>query len=204
MFVTWGNCIGNCWRSLLTVLALWPVLAHATSGLNHSYRTPHYASEVLQLDVTDLQVQALGSPIRMLRTWKSGQWVWNERWANLQILGPADPAAPLGATDPANADRPYAILRDGKAYLRSSSTTQNGDVYFNNLPQRTLIALQHGLGGYRWQDINGSRLPMATHLVCLPAIHSIIMSLQPLISPNGLLATSGFCTSYWVTIQMHF
>lgn len=131
--------------------------AFATPGLEHQYSPPHYASEILQLNVTDLKVQALGGSIRMVRTWKNGQWVWNERWGNLDILGAADPAAPLGAADPANADRPYAVLRAGNAYLRSSSTVQGQDVSFNNLPQRTVIALQRGLAGYTWQDINGNR-----------------------------------------------
>ncbi|WP_394239346.1 hypothetical protein, partial [Pseudomonas anguilliseptica] len=132
-------------------------MAQAKPGLDHQYRGPHYNTEVLQLDVLDLQVQALGSPIRMLRSWKSGQWVWNERWEDLKILGPADANAPLGAADSLNADRPYAVVRGGQSYLRANSTVQGQDVTFNNLPKRSLTALQRGLAGYRWQDVQGNR-----------------------------------------------
>ncbi|XQE67014.1 hypothetical protein ACOAPY_00010 [Pseudomonas sp. P3C3] len=139
------------------VMAVGAGLAYAKPGLDHQFTTPHYAEGELRLNVLDLQVQALGGPVRILRSWKGGQWVWNERWGNLEILGAADPAAPQGAADPANADKPYAIVRAGQSYLRSSSTTQGQDVHFNNLPQRTLIALQRGLAGYRWQDTQGNR-----------------------------------------------
>ncbi|WP_068830937.1 RHS repeat-associated core domain-containing protein [Pseudomonas sp. BMS12] len=137
------------------VIATGTGLAYAKPGLDHRFSTPHYAKGELRLDVLDLQVQALGGPVRILRSWKGGQWVWDERWSDLEILGAADPA--VGAADPANADKPYAIVRAGQSYLRASSTTQGQDVYFNNLPQRTLIALQHGLAGYRWQDTQGNR-----------------------------------------------
>ncbi|WP_068830931.1 RHS repeat-associated core domain-containing protein [Pseudomonas sp. BMS12] len=137
------------------VIATGTGLAYAKPGLDHRFSTPHYAKGELRLDVLDLQVQALGGPVRILRSWKGGQWVWNERWSDLDVLGAADPA--VGAADPANADKPYAIVRAGQSYLRASSTTQGQDVYFNNLPQRTLIALQHGLAGYRWQDTQGNR-----------------------------------------------
>ncbi|WP_139271168.1 RHS repeat protein, partial [Atopomonas hussainii] len=127
-------------------------------GVDHQYRGPHYNTEVLQLDALDLQVQALGGPIRILRSWSNGQWVWNERWADLKILGPADANAPLGAADSLNADRPYAVIRGGQSYLRANSSVQGQDVTFNNLPQRTLTALQRGLAGYRWQDVQGNRI----------------------------------------------
>ncbi|WP_405118179.1 RHS repeat-associated core domain-containing protein [Pseudomonas leptonychotis] len=137
--------------------ALFSSVLHAKPGLDHQYRGPHYNTEVLQLDVLDLQVQALGNPIRMLRSWKNGQWVWNERWEDLKILGPADANAPLGAADSLNADRPYAVVRGGQSYLRANSTVQGQDVTFNNLPKRSLTALQRGLAGYRWQDVQGNR-----------------------------------------------
>ncbi|UUY07316.1 DUF4329 domain-containing protein [Pseudomonas sp. J452] len=129
----------------------------AAPGIDHRFATPHYAEGRLQLDVLDLQVQALGAPVRILRSWKGGKWVWNERWADLEVLGAADASAPQGAADPANADKPYAIVRAGQSYLRASSTAQGQDISFNNLPQRTLIALQRGLAGYRWQDTQGNR-----------------------------------------------
>ena len=140
-----------------SVFALCSVMAQAKPGLDHQYRGPHYNTEALQLDVLDLQVQALGSPIRMLRSWKNGQWVWNERWEDLKILGPADANAPQGAADSLNADRPYAVVRGGQSYLRANSTLQGQDVTFNNLPKRRLTALQRGLAGYRWQDVQGNR-----------------------------------------------
>ena len=74
-----GLCLG-------AALALFSGALQAKPGLDHQYRGPHYNTEALQLDVLDLQVQALGSPIRMLRSWKNGQWVWNERWQDLKIL----------------------------------------------------------------------------------------------------------------------
>ena len=140
------------------VLALVSGVVQAKPGLDHQYRGPHYNSEALQLDVLDLQVQALGGSIRMLRSWQNGQWVWNERWDDLKILGPADPDAPQGAADPLNADRPYAVVRGGQSYLRANSTVQGQDVTFNNLPKRSLTALQRGLAGYRWQDVQGNRI----------------------------------------------
>ncbi|UUY07326.1 RHS domain-containing protein [Pseudomonas sp. J452] len=139
------------------VLAMGAGLAQAKPGIDHRFATPHYAEGRLQLDVLDLQVQALGAPVRILRSWKGGKWVWNERWADLEVLGAADASAPQGAADPANADKPYAIVRAGQSYLRASSTAQGQDIAFNNLPQRTLIALQRGLAGYRWQDTQGNR-----------------------------------------------
>jgi len=140
-----------------SVVAVFSTLAIAKSGFDHQYRGLHYNSEALQLDVLDLQVQALGGSIRMLRSWQNGQWVWNERWQDLKILGPADPDAPEGAADPLNADRPYAVVRGGQSYLRANSTVQGQDVTFNNLPRRSLTALQRGLAGYRWQDVQGNR-----------------------------------------------
>ena len=138
-------------------LALVSGVVQAKPGLDHQYAGPHYNTEALQLDVLDLQVQALGGPIRMLRSWKNGQWVWNERWQDLKILGPADPNAPQGAADSLNADRPYAVVRGGQSYLRANSTVQGQDVTFNNLPKRSLTALQRGLAGFRWQDVQGNR-----------------------------------------------
>lgn len=140
------------------VLVLLGGVVQAKPGIDHQYRGPHYNTEVLQLDALDLQVQALGGPIRMLRSWKNGQWVWNERWEDLKILGAVDPSAPLGAADPLNADRPYAVVRSGQSYLRASSTVQGQDVTFNNLPKRRLTALQRGLAGYRWEDVQGNRV----------------------------------------------
>ena len=137
------------------VLAMVSGLAQAKPGLDHQFSEPNYADGRLQLDVLDLQVQALGAPIRILRTWKNGQWLFNERWNDLEVLGAADASA--SAADPANADKPYAIVRAGQSYLRSSTTAQGQDLVFNNLPQRTLTALQHGLAGYRWQDALGNR-----------------------------------------------
>ena len=141
----------------LGVLALVSGVVQAKPGLDHQYAGPHYNTEALQLDVLDLQVQALGGSIRMLRSWKNGQWVWNERWQDLKILGPADPNAPQGAADSLNADRPYAVVRGGQSYLRANSTVQGQDVTFNNLPKRSLTALQRGLAGFRWQDVQGNR-----------------------------------------------
>ena len=37
--------------------ALFSAVTHAKPGLDHQYRGPHYNTEVLQLDVLDLQVQ---------------------------------------------------------------------------------------------------------------------------------------------------
>ena len=150
VFGRFGLCLG-------AVLALFSSLLQAKPGLDHQYRGPHYNTEVLQLDVLDLQVQALGNPIRMLRSWKNGQWVWNERWQDLKILGPADPNAPDGAADSFNADRPYAVVRGGQSYLRANSTVQDQDVSFHNLPKRRLTALQRGLAGFRWEDVQGNR-----------------------------------------------
>ncbi|XXF08328.1 RHS repeat protein [Pseudomonas sp. D2-3] len=144
-------------RLIVGVAVLFSAVAYANPGVDHQFRGPHYNTEVLQLDVLDLQVQALGGPIRMLRTWKNGQWVWNERWEDLKILGPADASAPQGAADSLNADRPYAVVRGGQSYLRANSTVQGQDVTFHNLPKRTLTALQRGLAGYRWQDVQGNR-----------------------------------------------
>ncbi|MDF2074015.1 hypothetical protein P2Q70_05485, partial [Pseudomonas mendocina] len=150
--------LGHLCVSLLAASALlFSGLLQANPGLDHQYRGPHYNTEALQLDVLDLQVQALGSPIRMLRSWKNGQWVWNQRWQDLKILGPADPNAPGGAADSLNADRPYAVVRGGQSYLRANSTVQGQDVTFNNLPKRRLTALQRGLAGYRWEDVQGNR-----------------------------------------------
>lgn len=132
-------------------------LAQAKPAIDHRFRGPHYNTEVLQLDVLDLQVQALGSSISISRTWRNGQWVWNERWADLKILGPADPAAPLGAADTLNEGRPYAVVRGGQSYLRSGNVLQGQDIQFNNLPQRTLTALQLGLAGFRWESVQGER-----------------------------------------------
>ncbi|KTS78562.1 hypothetical protein NS274_06370 [Pseudomonas oryzihabitans] len=151
--------LGLLYRWLLTSLLLLaaPALL-AAPGLEHQYAPPHYNTEALQLDVLDLQVQAVGGPVRMLRTWKGGQWVWNERWADLEVLGAADPSAPQGAADAINADRPYAVIRAGQTYLRANSTVSGQDVTFNNMPRRTLVALQRGLAGYRWQDAAGNSI----------------------------------------------
>jgi len=145
------------WLLLSLLLLVAPSLL-AAPGLDHQYAPPHYNTEALQLEVLDLQVQAIGGPIRILRTWKDGQWVWNERWADLQVLGAADPSAPQGAADAINADRPYAVIRAGQTYLRASSTVRGQDVTFNNMPRRTLVALQRGLAGYRWQDAAGNSI----------------------------------------------
>jgi len=146
-------------RSLGVGLLAWVAgWVQAAPGLDHQYRGPHYNTEALQLDVLDLQVQALGGPIRLLRSWKNGRWEWNERWADLTVLGPAKADAPQGAADPVNADRPYAVIRGGQSYLRATSTVQGQDVSFHNLPRRTLTALQRGLAGYRWQDVQGNRI----------------------------------------------
>ncbi|MGY4532100.1 RHS repeat-associated protein [Pseudomonas sp. TE3786] len=139
------------------VLSVVSGLVQANPGISHRFGEPNYADGRMQLVVLDLKVQALGAPVRILRSWKNGQWVWNERWNDLEIVGAVDVGAPQGAADPVNADRPYAIIRDGQSYLRSSTTAIGQNISFNNLPNRTLIALQRGMAGYQWLDIQGNR-----------------------------------------------
>jgi hypothetical protein len=91
-----------------SVFALCSVMAQAKPSLDHQYRGPHYNTEALQLDVLDLQVQALSSPIRMLRSWKNGQWVRNERCEDLKILDPVDANAHMALRQPHNARKPVA------------------------------------------------------------------------------------------------
>jgi len=71
---------------------------------------------------------------------------------------PQDPRPGRSRCSPRNEDRPYAIVRGGQSYLRSGNTLSGQDVQFNNLPQRTLTALQRGLAGFRWESIQGERI----------------------------------------------
>lgn len=130
-------------------------LVYATPGVDHRYRTPHYADESLQMRAHDLQVQALGGLLSIDRSWVKGKWVWNERWSDLEIIGAAEP-------NQDNRGRPYAVSVAGRSYVRTRTSgalaeKQDEDIVLSNLPYRTLIALKRGLNGYRWKDIYGNR-----------------------------------------------
>ena len=152
------------------LLAAASPLALAKPGIDHQFGTPHYSDRSLNLQVLDLEVQALGStPIRIERTWTEGKWVWNEQWGDLEIIGPVVEATDDDATG-SNVgwlNRPYAVRHAGKSYVRAGGGGGGGgaamaedpdaDVVLSNLPYRTLTALKRGRSGFRWEDIYGNR-----------------------------------------------
>ncbi len=148
-------------RWLLVCFSLaFGVLAHAVPGIEHRILPPHYASERVYLFAQDLEVQALGGKIRIERSWRDGQWIWNERWDGLEIIG--------GQRYEGGWEKPAAIRLARMSATGASSRGTGGSIYiglrgsedediiYKNLPYRTLIAYKGGRNGYRWMDARGN------------------------------------------------
>ncbi|MET1080943.1 MAG: RHS repeat-associated core domain-containing protein [Pseudomonas sp.] len=163
------NALARLGLLIVTLLAGAGQWAHAVPGLDHQFGTPHYTDQSLNMVVLDLEVKALGStPVRIERSWVNGQWVWNEQWGDLGIIGGTEtPPGETPSTGVGTLSRPYAVMHAGKSYVRAGGSgggssgavaeDPDADVVLSNLPFRTLTALKRGKSGYRWQDIYGNR-----------------------------------------------
>ncbi|MET1080940.1 MAG: RHS repeat-associated core domain-containing protein [Pseudomonas sp.] len=163
------NALARLGLLICTLLAGAGQWVHAVPGLDHRFGTPHYTDQSLNLVVRDLEVKALGStPVRIERSWVNGQWVWNEQWGDLGIIGGTEtPPGETPSTGVGTLSRPYAVMHAGKSYVRAGGSSggssgavaedPDADVVLSNLPFRTLTALKRGKSGYRWQDIYGNR-----------------------------------------------
>ena len=134
-------------------------LAHAVPGIEHRHLPPNYATERMYLFAQDLEVQALGGKIRIERSWREGQWVWNERWDGLDIIGGQKQGDswenPKGIRLAAMTSGNKGSGSGGAIYIRHR-LDEDENIIYKNLPYRTLIAFKGGKNGYRWLDIYGN------------------------------------------------